>query len=139
MFINPNTYPIVVRVEKGYVVASQPDLSIYRAHGRFEDLKRPQEIGDLVMEVWNEILERIKKDPSIANRPPAHPKDSIRNEMPEAVLSIRKAAEIMRLHPCTVRNMCVAGKIKAFRTKGRHWKIKMNDPIIAGLIAEDSK
>lgn len=137
MLINPNTYPIVIRVEKGYIVASQPDLEIYRARGRFEDLKRPEEIGAAVMEVWAEILDRIKKQPELAARPPSHPKDAIKKENPPAIVSIKKAAEVMGLSTTTVRKMCEVGKIQAYRTKGMHWKIKMSDPIISKLISTD--
>ena len=56
---DPRNYPIVTRVLEGYLEVSQPDLGIYRFKKRFDDVKRADEIGNMILDVMKEAVEEF--------------------------------------------------------------------------------
>lgn len=127
----PMAYPIILRVVRGYVEASQPDLGIYRVRGRFDDIRRREEIGAIVLDLWQEIGRMIAT--GTAEKAPSAPKNLSQGGRPEA-MSTGEVAELLGVSTETVRRMCKAGKLDHYTTPGGHQKIRVTDPTLGRFL-----
>lgn len=120
MPFDPTHYPIVIRVlDNGYLIASQPDLEIVRTRGKFSDIKRREEIGAAVLDVWEEIMKRSK---DVKLPKPSHSKTAANDRI---MVSVSQAAKAMGVSVATIRRMCKAGKLSFTLTGGGHRRIKL--------------
>jgi excisionase family DNA binding protein len=126
--IDPRRYPIVIRIIDGYIEASQPDLSIYRVRGKFDDVRKAEDIGKIILDVMNEatikyhaLISRHEKIPS-----PSYPKKSIFFPT-EATLSMSEVAKYLGTSHDTVRRLCRDGKLNPTLTRGKHRRFRFNE------------
>lgn len=124
MSFDPTEYPIVLRVVKGYVVATQPDLEIVRSRGKFKDLKAREEIGAIVLDVWEEIVKRSKED---SPPPPSLARQAVSDSILQ-LLGTSEAAKAMGVSCSTIRKMCDRGDLQFITTAGGHRRIRITDP-----------
>lgn len=122
MPVNSMSYPIVLRLVNGYVEASQPDLEIYRVRGKFDDLKKMDEIGAIVLDLYDEILKAIKTRKKLPE--PSGPKKAIGTL--EMWVGIQDASKRLGVSVSTVRRLCASGQLEFKVTQGGHRRIKLD-------------
>lgn len=125
---DPRRYPIVIRVINGYIEASQPDLSIYRVRGKFDDVQKAEDIGKIILEVMNEATRKycalFSENAKIPS--PSFPKGTI-DLSAKATLKVKEVANYLGVSQDTVRRLCRSGKLKAVLTPGKHRRFRMDD------------
>lgn len=124
--LDPRRYPIVIRVVEGYIEASQPDLGIYRARKKFDDIKKAEDIGNIVLDLMKEVVERYYELLSHAEELPlpSYPKGTL-NLMITPSLSIRTAANLLGVSQDTVRRICADGQLRYNLTRGGHRRFSL--------------
>lgn len=129
----PIEYPLVIRVIKGYIEVSQPDLEIYRVRGKFDDIRHGEQIGSIILEVWKEVSSLIAK--GNVEKAPSQPKHCRAGVKPE-VMTTNEVGALLGVMGQTVRRMCRSGKLDCYTTEGGHLRIRVTDPIVSRFLGE---
>lgn len=125
MSVDPSRYPIQIRVVQGFIEVSQPDFDIYRMKGKFADIKRKEEIGAAVLDVWEEVVKRAKEGAPIP-QVPMSPKQAALDSVTKWV-TVDEAAALLQVTPASIRRWCAKGKLKFKKTAGGHRRILFDD------------
>ncbi len=118
---DPRRYPVVTRVVDGYIEVSQPDLGLYRYKKKFDEIRKAEEIGNLVLDVMKEAFDSYMKATREEREAPlpSQPK-GVLSPQDSPHLSIREVATVLKVSQDTVRRLCADGKLKPILTRGGH-------------------
>lgn len=125
---DPLIYPVCVRVYRGCIEVSQPDLGFYEGTLRWDELKKGQQIGDLVLAMMDKTIRKLSEMKAKGQTLPApsSPKDAL--GIPKnRYCTIKEASEYLDVSESSVRRLCNSGELKSQRTRGGHRKIHFED------------
>lgn len=125
-------YPVVIYLVKDQIMASQPDLNIYRVKGKLIDLKSPADIGRIVLDIWGEVNTRLKNNSRL---PSPSAKEAMIRERLKAIkfVSISRCARSVGVHPRTIQRLCKKEELDYIHTPGGHLRIRISERNFARL------
>ena len=120
----PGKYPVIIRIISKHLVVSSPDFGMHITK-RFDEIRRAEEIGSLVLDMMKKIQVEGSKRTSLGLRLPEPsmlaelaPKDD------PAHLTVADVARILETSQDTVRRLVDDGSLKCSTTRGGHRRFR---------------
>lgn len=134
-------YPLTVRILRGYLEVSCPDLNLTSAVIRIDDLKKADQIGHeilgVILSAANRVSELKKSKKAIPIPSQIRGALSPMHALDEQYVSLGEAAAVLKVSGETIRRLCKTGKLKFILTEGKHRKISLKS--LEALITKKKK
>lgn len=124
MLLDPTRYPIQIRVTKGLLELSQPELGLLVAETPFSEIRQMDQIGRLVVDMIKRVTVKLTELKQDGKDVPAPRKLRQSQAQPIAqMISVSEASVLLGVCKQTVRMIIDKGELYAIKTPGGHNKL----------------